>query len=62
MGGRDPLVDGDRLGVEIPLEDDPVPLPGTEAVGTVQHHVVPRPVLNDLRHNQGVQFDWGDRT
>ena len=60
MRGGDPLVDGDSLGVEIPLENYPVPLTRAQAVGTIQHHVVPGPVLNDLRHYQGVQFDRGD--
>ena len=56
------LVDGDSLGVEIPLENYPVPLARAQLVGTVQDDVVPGSILYDLRHNQGVQFDWGDRT
>ena len=54
--GRDPLVDGDSVGVQIPLEHDPVPLPRLQGVGAVQHHVIHCPVLNDSWHIQPVQL------
>ena len=57
MRGWYPLVDGDSVGVEIPLEHDAVPLPRLEGVGAVQHHVLHRPVLDDGRHLQPVQPD-----
>ena len=57
VGGGDPLVDGDSVGVEVPLEDDPVPLPGAEAVRTVQHDVLQSPVTHDGRHEERVQSD-----
>ena len=57
MGGWYPLVDGDSVGVEIPLEHDAVPLPRLEGVGAVQHHVLHCPVLDNGRHLQPVQLD-----
>ena len=57
MRGRYPLIYGDRVGVEIPLEHDAVPLARLEGVGAVQHHVLHRPVLDDGRHLQPLQLD-----
>ena len=47
MRGRDPLIYGNCLGVEIPLEYDSISFSGIEMIGTVQDHVVQGSVLDE---------------